>query len=152
MDIYPAPLGGHCRKRAASESSSSDSNGSDIITSTHAPAHTSKFKRTDEDSLASSSGGSSTVAQSVPYTCSLPPLCNASPSTFRTSQELLSHYESHHAYVCSVSQCRKVFPDNHFLDLHIAEFHDPLVEIQREAGKKTVSSAVAVDTTSSQNG
>lgn len=75
----------------------------------------------------------------TPFTCTLPPGCSAAPTTFDTSSALFSHYQKHHAYVCSVEDCKRVFPDEHFLNLHIREFHDPLVAIQREQGKRTVS-------------
>ena len=86
------------------------------------------------------SSTSLTPSQSA-FTCSLPPLCSGSPKSFATSEALTSHYSTHHAHVCSAPRCNKIFPSEHFLDLHLREFHDPIVALQRENGSKTVSSA-----------
>lgn len=78
--------------------------------------------------------------------CSLPPTCSMDPQTFPSQSALSAHYNSHHAHVCLVPSCRKIFPDNHFLDLHLREFHDPIVALQRENGKKTVSYVICPST------
>lgn len=70
--------------------------------------------------------------------CSLPPTCSIRPQTFPTQAALSAHYNTHHAHICQDQGCGKIFPDNHFLDLHLRELHDPLVAVQRENGKKTV--------------
>jgi len=36
-------------------------------------------------------------------------------------------------------ECRRNFPTEHFLNLHIEENHDALVSVRRERGEKTVS-------------
>lgn len=46
------------------------------------------------------------------------------------------HYQKVHAHRCS--GCHKNFPDEHFLDLHIAENHDPIKAALRDKGEKTV--------------
>ena len=76
-----------------------------------------------------------------PFTCSLPPLCSVHPSAFQASTDLDAHYQKHHAHVCSLEDCRKIFPDDHFLSLHIREFHDPLIAIERDKGGRTVGSS-----------
>lgn len=77
-------------------------------------------------------------SQQSAFTCTLPPLCSSSPKSFATSEALTSHYSTHHAHVCSAPRCNKIFPSEHFLDLHLREFHDPIVALQRENGSKTV--------------
>lgn len=75
----------------------------------------------------------------VPYKaamkCSLPP--HAEPLSFPTFEEFEIHYAKIHAYRCS--DCRRNFPTDHFLELHISENHDPLNEARRAKGEKTVS-------------
>jgi len=92
-----------------------------------------KYSRTSPTEQSSDSAN----APPTSYTCSLPPLCSAKPMFFPTSTALDSHYQKHHAHICSVNSCKKVFPDELFLDLHLREFHDPIVALQRESGKKT---------------
>lgn len=46
---------------------------------------------------------------------------------------------THHAFVCSAEGCGKVFPSDRFLELHLGECHDPVVEIRKEKGERTVS-------------
>ena len=67
--------------------------------------------------------------------CSLPP--HAEPVSFSTFEEFEIHYAKIHAYRCS--DCRRNFPTEHFLELHIGENHDPLNEARRAKGEKTVS-------------
>lgn len=64
--------------------------------------------------------------------CTLPP---HHPMTFNTSEEYESHYQQNHTNRCS--DCGKNFPTTHFLDLHIAENHDPITAAKRDAGEKT---------------
>lgn len=65
--------------------------------------------------------------------CSLPPHNEA--ISFSTFEEFEVHYAKEHAYRCS--ECRKNFPTEHFLGLHIHENHDPLVEARRAKEEKT---------------
>lgn len=67
--------------------------------------------------------------------CSLPPHRQA--LSFTSFEEYEVHYNKSHVNRCS--ECRKNFPTAHFLDLHIAENHDPLVEVLKERGERTVS-------------
>lgn len=64
--------------------------------------------------------------------CTLPP---HHPMTFGTSEEYESHYHQNHTNRCS--NCGRNFPSAHFLDLHIAENHDPITAAKRDAGEKT---------------
>ena len=66
--------------------------------------------------------------------CSLPP--HAETLAFPTFEEFETHYAKVHAYRCS--ECRKNFPTEHFLGLHIGENHDPLGEARRAKEEKTV--------------
>lgn len=64
--------------------------------------------------------------------CLLPP---HRPLNFSTYAEYESHYEKAHTNRCT--ECKKNFPTSHFLNLHIAENHDPIVATKRDAGEKT---------------
>lgn len=56
---------------------------------------------------------------------------------FSTFEEFEVHYAKVHAYRCS--ECRRNFPTEHFLGLHISENHDPLEDARRANDEKTVS-------------
>ncbi|KAK9464872.1 hypothetical protein V1512DRAFT_267366 [Lipomyces arxii] len=66
--------------------------------------------------------------------CSLPPHCNASPTHFTTSAQFEQHYIQAHSLLCS--QCKRTFPSQRFLDLHLSESHDPFVAARRDRGEK----------------
>jgi len=70
--------------------------------------------------------------------CTLPPTCNlpnhATPLS--STHALEAHYATYHAHVCSSPGCGCVFPDAHFLELHLTECHDPLAALRRERGDK----------------
>lgn len=65
--------------------------------------------------------------------CSLPP--HQDTISFSTFEEFELHYAREHAHRCS--ECRKNFPTEHFLGLHISENHDPLTEARRANEEKT---------------
>ncbi|KAI8390336.1 hypothetical protein BD560DRAFT_380679 [Blakeslea trispora] len=44
------------------------------------------------------------------------------------------HYEAVHRNVCSV--CQKIFPGSSWLQLHLDEFHDVLLQMKKERGEK----------------
>lgn len=67
--------------------------------------------------------------------CSLPP--HREPITFRSYQEYESHYIMFHTNQCL--ECRKNFPSQHLLGVHIEECHDPLIRVRRDKGDHTVS-------------
>ena len=143
------------RKRRLSTSSSSSSSSSESPSSSLFSAHahldgqaaptSSKLVKTDSidyiDEEHASTSAFGLAAASGLLSCSLPPICSVHPVYFESSTAQESHYHKHHAHVCSLEECRKVFPDEHFLNLHIREFHDPLVAIQQEKGDRTVSIA-----------
>lgn len=47
------------------------------------------------------------------------------------------HFETNHRHICQT--CKKAFPGEKWLILHIREIHDVLVRIQRERGERIVS-------------
>ena len=57
------------------------------------------------------------------------------PLSFFSYAEYEAHYQQAHTNRCS--ECKKNFPTGHFLELHIAEDHDPIVASKRDAGEKT---------------
>ncbi|KAM0714059.1 hypothetical protein Q7P37_011023 [Cladosporium fusiforme] len=64
--------------------------------------------------------------------CLLPP---HKPLTFSSFLDYDTHYAQAHSNRCS--ECKVNLPSSHFLELHIAENHDPLALAQRERGEKT---------------
>jgi hypothetical protein len=71
----------------------------------------------------------------VEMKCFLPP--HKEPLTFDSYEEYESHYRSYHTHRCL--DCRKNFPSEHLLNVHIEEWHDPLVVVKRDRGEHTVS-------------
>lgn len=65
--------------------------------------------------------------------CSLPP--HHDTISFSTFDDFETHYAKEHAHRCS--ECRKNFPTEQFLGLHISENHDPLTEAKRAKEEKT---------------
>ena len=72
------------------------------------------------------------------FVCALPPQCYSRPKRFDTIVAYESHYNSSHRYVCH--ECKKRFPSEKFLDLHISELHDPITAAIKDRGEKVVSS------------
>lgn len=71
----------------------------------------------------------------VEMRCSLPG--HRQTLSFTSFEEYDVHYAKTHVNRCV--ECRKNFPTEHFLNLHIEENHDALVSVRRERGEKTVS-------------
>ncbi|KAL6809256.1 hypothetical protein GGI42DRAFT_350718 [Trichoderma sp. SZMC 28013] len=67
--------------------------------------------------------------------CSLPP--HKEPLGFRLYSDYETHYHSFHTNRCI--ECRKNFPTDHLLSIHIEECHDPLARVTREKGEHTYS-------------
>ncbi len=91
------------------------------------PSSTSKILHLDSES-----GEAHPVTE---MRCSLPP--HRQTLTFASYEEYDVHYAKTHTNRCL--ECRKNFPTEHFLNLHIEENHDALVSVRRERGEKTVS-------------
>lgn len=72
--------------------------------------------------------------------CSLPPHGDA--LSFKSYDEYETHYNKSHVNRCL--ECRRNFPTDHLLSVHIEEYHDPLVLVQREKGEHTVSSTISI--------
>jgi len=89
--------------------------------SVEAAAHTPKYATLDTAEPTTSS-----------MRCLLPPHKRLS---FTTYTEYETHYQQAHTNRCT--DCKKNFPTAHFLELHIAENHDPIVAARRERGEKT---------------
>ncbi|KAI4279666.1 MAG: hypothetical protein LQ337_000108 [Flavoplaca oasis] len=70
---------------------------------------------------------------SIAMKCSLAP--HPETIVFNTFEEFEVHYAQIHTNRCS--ECRKNFPTEHFLGLHISENHDPLVAARRAKEEKT---------------
>jgi len=66
--------------------------------------------------------------------CGLPPHTLLSFSSY---DEYDIHYRQVHVNRCV--ECDKNFPTEHFLDLHIAENHDPLTAARKDRGEKTLA-------------
>ncbi|KAF6223582.1 hypothetical protein HO133_000425 [Letharia lupina] len=90
--------------------------------STDAPVHPSKYIQTSDER-----------STRRVMKCSLPP--HHDTISFSTFEEFELHYAREHAHRCS--ECRKNFPTEHFLGLHISENHDPLTEARRANEEKT---------------
>lgn len=73
--------------------------------------------------------------QTVVMKCSLPP--HKLSLAFHSYSDYEAHYHASHTHRCL--DCHKNLPSDHLLSIHIEEFHDPLVSIQRERGERTVS-------------
>ena len=115
------------RLRKESTSSGLEENESEAIRksrsqSVESTAHTPKYASIEPTETESSNK----------MRCSLPP---HKPLRFNTYAEYESHYQQAHTNRCT--ECKHNFPTGHFLELHIAENHDPIVASKREAGEKT---------------
>lgn len=75
---------------------------------------------------------------SIAMRCTLPPHREA--LTFRSYEEYETHYNKSHTNRCL--ECRRNFPTEHLLSVHIEEFHDPLAIVKREKGEHTVRSSI----------
>ncbi|TAQ90415.1 hypothetical protein B7494_g1244 [Chlorociboria aeruginascens] len=75
-------------------------------------------------------------ASSSPFEmrCSLPP--HRQTLAFASYEDYEVHYNKTHVNRCL--ECRKNFPTEHFLNLHIEENHDSLVSVKKDRGEKTV--------------
>lgn len=64
--------------------------------------------------------------------CTLPP---HAPLGFPSYSLYETHYLQSHTHRCH--SCLRNFPSDHYLNLHIAEYHDPITASRRERGEKT---------------
>ncbi|KAK6087913.1 Zinc finger protein 511 [Seiridium cupressi] len=75
---------------------------------------------------------------SITMKCSLPG--HKEPLVFKSYAEYEAHYIKTHTNRCT--ECRKNFPSEHFLNLHIEECHDAFAAVLREKGEHTYSCLV----------
>ena len=73
-----------------------------------------------------------------PIVCYEVPGCDRRPLRFWSTADYEQHHRLAHWYRCETCRDRRVFPGDFWLQLHLAEFHDPQVAIRRERGEKTV--------------
>ncbi|KAK5153008.1 hypothetical protein LTR04_006315 [Oleoguttula sp. CCFEE 6159] len=112
------------RKDSASSSSSSLYATTPASTPTASePEHATKYTQLDAD----------TAASNEVMRCLLPP--HSTPVSFSSYEDYEVHYRQQHTNRCS--ECGKNLPTEHFLNLHIAENHDSLMEARRARGEKT---------------
>lgn len=111
----------------SAQSNHTDDNGD--AASPAAEVRVSKITELDESAVDDST--SSAAAMS----CSLPG--HREPLSFRTYTEYEAHYIKAHTNRCS--ECRKNFPSDHLLNVHIEECHDSFAAVLREKGEHTVS-------------
>lgn len=115
----------------------------DIMKRVRAPSHSSSLPT--ELSSPSSSPPSRNAAKYTALDSSLPspptamrcPLPPHPPLLFPTAAAYEAHYLSSHTHRCSA--CLRNFPSARYLDLHIAETHDPIVAARRDAGEKVLA-------------
>ncbi|KAK7952650.1 uncharacterized protein PG986_008378 [Apiospora aurea] len=67
--------------------------------------------------------------------CLLPP--HREPLAFRSYTDYETHYHKAHSNRCF--ECRKNFPSDHLLSVHIEEQHDAFAAVRREKGERTYS-------------
>ncbi|KAI7900698.1 uncharacterized protein BX663DRAFT_406295, partial [Cokeromyces recurvatus] len=60
--------------------------------------------------------------------------CNACRIEFPSITAYESHYEAIHRNVCSV--CHKIFPGSEWLQLHLDELHDVILQMKKAKGEK----------------
>ncbi|KAK8139244.1 hypothetical protein PG984_002624 [Apiospora sp. TS-2023a] len=74
-------------------------------------------------------------SETVVMRCLLPP--HREPLAFRSYTDYETHYHKAHSNRCF--ECRKNFPSDHLLSVHIEEQHDAFAAVLREKGEHTYS-------------
>ncbi|ORY69928.1 uncharacterized protein BCR38DRAFT_454827 [Pseudomassariella vexata] len=75
------------------------------------------------------------TSRSIAMRCSLPP--HREPLFFTTYVDYEAHYNKTHTNRCS--ECRRNFPSEHLLSVHIEESHDAFAAVLRLRGEHTYS-------------
>lgn len=124
------------RSRDDSASSVSDSASSihRLSTSTGSPKSTAERSIPYRAKYTQLDRGLEHPPESIVMRCFLPP--HPQGMTFSSYEEYDVHYAKAHVNRCL--ECRKNFPTEHYLGLHIEENHDPLNEARKARGDKTV--------------
>lgn len=127
------------RSREDFEPSSSDSESAGVPLLSAASVARSDFRESPAPSPKiahlDSSSGEATTATAIAMRCSLPG--HQQTMSFSSFEDYEVHYNKTHMNRCL--ECRKNFPTEHFLSLHIQENHDALIVVRKERGEKTVS-------------
>lgn len=74
-----------------------------------------------------------TSTESGSIVCSIPP-CSKHPKQFSTTKDFEAHYYRYHGFVCS--ECKRTFPTEHILNLHVTENHDSFAQAKKARGDK----------------
>lgn len=126
----PGPEGDGAADHAVSSRESS---------ATPLPPPAAKIVQLDPDA-ASPSLSPSNRKPTAEMKCSLPP--HPPGLSFPSYEEYEAHYHKAHTNRCL--ECRKNFPSEHILSLHIEECHDSLAAVRREKGEHTVSTQLVI--------
>lgn len=87
-----------------------------------------------QEKTRSKSKNKSKEPNNTPIECSLPPLCSQEAKQFESFEQYELHYVSEHTNICT--ECKRNFPTNRLLELHIAENHDPFMKIKLQRGDR----------------
>lgn len=89
-----------------------------------------KRTREDDDTVSKDSTPVATIK------CTIPP-CHVNLVQFDSYLAYEAHVITFHNHVCQ--QCRRRFPSNQFLEIHIDENHNPFWQLARDKGEKVFS-------------
>ncbi|KAH3671958.1 hypothetical protein OGAPHI_000144 [Ogataea philodendri] len=70
--------------------------------------------------------------------CTLPP-CSEEPLHFNSQSAFELHYQTFHTNRCE--ECQANLPNEHLLNLHITETHDPIFDLQKGKGREFLDRA-----------
>ncbi|CAG8975145.1 hypothetical protein HYALB_00004444 [Hymenoscyphus albidus] len=122
------------RSRSSSELSESEtSNTAQAVPHFTSSLPSSSKKLSKLDPELSESDGEKPEGHKITMRCSLPP--HRETLSFPDLDSFEVHYKKTHSNRCL--ECRRNFPTEHFLSLHIQENHDAITAVLRERGEKT---------------
>lgn len=103
---------------------------SNSLSSTEDPSSPSVREDTPDAKIVHLDASPSQSPKPTVMKCELPP---HEPLEFDSFEGYDVHYQKTHMNRCT--ECGKNFPDAHFLNLHIAEYHDPINAAKRDKGE-----------------